>query len=327
MFCFTWEDDRPEEKRGLMNIYISGSMAYDRIMDFPGKFSDHILPDKIHILNICFNVNGMCEKFGGTAGNIAYSLSLLKEKPFIIATMGKDYQNYFDWLDKNNIPVDGIKIIHEEFTAGAYITTDMSDNQITGFNPGAMKYPSGYTFKNSDSDNSITLIAPGNLQDMIEYARICRDKGIHYICDPGQSLTKWEGNMLTDWLDGCLLLISNDYELEMIMKMTGIDKKGLLGLAKTIITTLGEKGSLISTPEIDVSIPAAKVFNILDPTGAGDAYRAGLIKGIVMGRDIETSARMGTIAATYAIERYGTQEHYFTYEDFIERFRSNFGEM
>ena len=310
-----------------MNIYISGSMAYDRIMDFPGKFSDHILPDKIHILNICFNVNGMCEKFGGTAGNIAYSLSLLKEKPFIIATMGKDYQNYFDWLDKNNIPVDGIKIIHEEFTAGAYITTDMANNQITGFNPGAMKYPSGYTFKNSDSDNSITLIAPGNLQDMIEYARICRDKGIPYICDPGQSLTKWEGKMLTDWLDGCLLLISNDYELEMIMKMTGMDKKGLLGLAKIIITTLGEKGSLISTPEIDVSIPAAKVFNILDPTGAGDAYRAGLLKGIVMGRDIETAARMGTIAATYAIEKYGTQEHYYTYEDFIERYKSNFGEM
>ena len=310
-----------------MNIYISGSMAYDRIMDFPGKFSDHILPDKIHILNICFNVNGMYEKFGGTAGNIAYSLSLLNEKPYIIATMGKDYQNYFDWLDKNSIPVDGIKIIHEEFTAGAYITTDMSDNQITGFNPGAMKYPSGYTFKNSASDNSITLIAPGNLQDMIEYARICRDKGIPYICDPGQSLTKWEGKMLTDWLDGCLLLISNDYELEMIMKMTGMDKKGLLGLAKIIITTLGEKGSLISTPEIDVSIPAAKVFNILDPTGAGDAYRAGLLKGIVMGRDIETAARMGTIAATYAIEKYGTQEHYYTYEDFIERYRSNFEEM
>jgi len=310
-----------------MNIYISGSMAYDRIMDFPGKFSDHILPDKIHILNICFNVNGMYEKFGGTAGNIAYSFSLLKEKPYIIATVGKDYQSYFDWLDKNNIPVDGIKIIHEEFTAGAYITTDMSDNQITGFNPGAMKYPSGYTFENSGSDNSITLIAPGNLEDMIEYARICRDKGIPYICDPGQSLTKWEGKMLIDWLDGCLLLISNDYELEMIMKMTGMDKKGLLGLAKTIITTLGEKGSLISTPEIDVSIPAAKVFSILDPTGAGDAYRAGLLKGIVMGRDIETAARIGTIAATYAIEKYGTQEHYYTYEDFIERYKSNFGEM
>ena len=130
-----------------MNIYISGSMAYDRIMDFPGKFADHILPDKIHILNVCFNVNGLVEKFGGTAGNIAYTLSLLNEKPLIIATIGKDYQSYFDWLIKNNMPVEGIKIVQDEFTAGAYITTDMSDNQITGFNPGAMKYPSGYRFR------------------------------------------------------------------------------------------------------------------------------------------------------------------------------------
>jgi len=310
-----------------MNIYISGSMAYDRIMDFPGKFSDHILPDKIHILNVCFNVNGMYEKFGGTAGNIAYSLSLLDEKPYIIATMGKDYQNYFNWLDKNNISVDGIRIIHEEFTAGAYITTDMADNQITGFNPGAMKYPSGYTFENLNPEDSITLIAPGNLYDMQEYARICRDKSIHYICDPGQSLTKWEGKTLTDWLDGSMLLISNDYEFEMVMKMTGIDKKGLLGLTKIIITTLGEKGSLISTSEFDVTVPAAKVDNVVDPTGAGDAYRAGLLKGIAMGRDIETAARIGTVAAAYAVEKYGTQEHYYPYEGFIERYRSNFGEM
>lgn len=310
-----------------MNIYISGSLAYDRIMDFPGKFSDHILPDKIHILNVCFNVNGMVEKFGGTAGNIAYSLSLLNEKPFIIATIGKDYKNYFDWLGKNNISVDGIKIIHEEFTAGAYITTDRADNQITGFNPGAMKYPSRYQFTDSQAGNSITLIAPGNLEDMIEYARICRSKGIRYICDPGQSLTIWEGKDLKEWLDGSMLLISNDYELELIMKITGMDKKGLLEITKTIITTFGEDGSLISTSRFDARIPATKVHDVVDPTGAGDAYRAGLLKGIVTGRDIQTAARMGTVAAAYAIEKYGTQEHSFTYEDFMERCGNNFGEM
>jgi adenosine kinase len=311
----------------MMNIYISGSLAYDRIMDFPGKFSDHILPDKIHILNVCFNVNGMVEKFGGTAGNIAYSLSLLNEKPFIIATIGKDYKNYFDWLGKNNISVDGIKIIHEEFTAGAYITTDRADNQITGFNPGAMKYPSRYQFTDSQAKNSIALIAPGNLEDMIKYARICRSKGIRYICDPGQSLTIWEGKDLKEWLDGSMLLISNDYELELIMKITGMDKKGLLEITKTIITTFGEDGSLISTSEFDARIPATKVHDVVDPTGAGDAYRAGLLKGIVTGRDIQTAARMGTVAAAYAIEKYGTQEHSFTYEDFMERCGNNFGEM
>jgi adenosine kinase len=310
-----------------MNIYISGSMAYDRIMDFPGRFSDYILPDKIHILNVCFNVNGMSEKFGGTAGNIAYTLSLLNEKPLIIATIGKDYLNYFDWLGKNNVPVEGIKIIPEEFTAGAYITTDMADNQITGFNPGAMKYASGYGFENSDPENSVALIAPGNLQDMIEYATICREKGIRYICDPGQSLTKWEGEPLREWIAGSMILISNDYELEIIMKMTGLDKKELLGLAQTIITTLGENGSLISTSKQDVSVPAAGVQNVVDPTGAGDAYRAGLLKGLATGKDIETAARTGAVAAAYAIEKYGTQEHYFTYEDFVERCRSNFGEL
>ncbi len=309
-----------------MNIYISGSMAYDRIMDFPGKFSDYILPDKIHVLNVCFNVNGLVEKFGGTAGNIAFSLSLLKERPFIVAAIGKDYRNYFEWLKKNNIMVDGIKIIPEEFTAGAYITTDMSDNQITGFNPGAMKYPSGHTFEKSKPKDSIVLIAPGNIEDMTGYARTCRHKKIPYICDPGQSLTKWDKQTLIEWLDGALLLITNDYELEVVMKITGLDKKGLLALAGTIITTLGEKGSVIVSRDSEVPVPAATAGTVVDPTGAGDAYRAGLLKGIVSGKDLPTAAKIGAVAAVYAIEKYGTQEHRFTYDEFAERYRKNFGE-
>lgn len=302
-------------------------MAYDRIMDFPGKFSDHILPDKIHILNVCFNVNGMEEKFGGTAGNIAYSLSLLREKPFILATIGKDYQNYFAWLGKNDIPVDGIRVIHGEFTAGAYITTDMADNQITGFNPGAMKYPSGYGFEDAASETALVLIAPGNLDDMISYAKICREKHIPYICDPGQSLSKWDGNALIEWLRGAAVLISNDYELELIMKMTGMNQEGLLQLTEKIITTLGENGSRIRLPGSDIHIPAAKASDVVDPTGAGDAYRAGLLKGMMSGRDIGTAARMGAVAAVYAVEHYGTQEHSYSYDEFMERYRINFGEL
>lgn len=310
-----------------MNIYISGSMAYDRIMDFPGKFSDYILPDKIHVLNVCFNVNGMSEQFGGTAGNIAYTLSLLGESPVIIATIGKDHQQYFTWLRNNNIPVDGIRIIPEEFTAGAYITTDMADNQITGFNPGAMKHPSGYRFEGKEAGQSVLLIAPGNLQDMVEYADACRQKGIRYICDPGQSLTKWDGESLRNWLKGAMMLISNDYELEIIMKMTGMKKTDLLQLTGLIITTLGEEGSLISSAESDSHVPALRVEQVVDPTGAGDAYRAGLLKGIIAGRDIQTSARVGSVAAAYAIEKYGTQEHHFLYEDFLARYKINFGEL
>ena len=310
-----------------MAIYISGSLAYDRIMDFPGKFSDHILPDKIHILNVCFTVNGMVEKFGGTAGNVAYSLSLLHERPIIIATIGRDYQRYFDWLENNALPLEGIKIIGEEFTAGAYITTDKSDNQITGFNPGAMKYPSEYAFEVPDPARCISLIAPGNLQDMLQYAGSCRSKGIPYICDPGQSLTTWDSKDLAGWIRGSMALISNDYELELIMKLTGMDKKGLLGLTKTIITTLGEKGSLVSTRSSDHRIPAAETDRVVDPTGAGDAYRAGFIKGLVMGKDIVVAAKMGSVAGAYAIEAYGTQEHRYSFEDFVERYTHNFGEM
>jgi adenosine kinase len=310
-----------------MNIFVSGSIAYDRIMDFPGRFSDHILPDKIHVLNVCFTVNGMIEKFGGTAGNIAYSLKLLGENPTILATIGKDYERYFEWLKKNGISIDGIRIVKEEFTAGAYITTDKADNQITGFNPGSMKYPSQFCFDDVKPQDSIAIIAPGNLQDMKEYAMECKRRGIKYICDPGQSLTAWDNNDLREWMDGSELLISNDYELELIMKKTGMDKKGLLGITRFIVTTYGEKGSVISSPEGEISIPPAKVHTVSDPTGAGDAYRAGLLKGITTGMDIETSARMGAVAATYAIENYGTQEHYYTYEEFLERYRENFGEL
>ncbi len=310
-----------------MKIYVSGSLAYDRIMDFPGRFSDHILPDKIHILNVCFTVNGMVEKFGGTAGNIAYSLSLLGERPVVLATIGKDYGAYFEWLRKNGLPLDGIRVIEEEFTAGAYITTDKADNQITGFNPGAMKHQTEYEFSAEDTGDSICLIAPGNLRDMVQYSASCRERGIRYICDPGQSLTQWEGKALRDWIEGSTVLISNDYEFELIMKMSGMDKKGLLGLTGTIITTIGEKGSIVSTAHSDDYIGTVKAAGVVDPTGAGDAYRAGLLKGLATGKDTPKSAKMGAVTAAYAVEKYGTQEHKFSYQDFLNRYKDTFGDL
>ena len=309
-----------------MNIYISGSMAYDRIMDFPGRFSDHILPDKIHILNVCFTVNGLIEKFGGTAGNIAYSLSLLKEKPMIVASIGKDCEPYFKWLHQNGIATDGIKVVEEEFTAGAYITTDKADNQITGFNPGAMKHQSAFDFNKVDPSKSIVIIAAGNLSDMKDIAEECKNRGIPYICDPGQSLTSWDKDGLTKWINGSFMLITNDYELEMIMNLTGLDKKSLLRMTRTIITTLGEKGSLISAADYESALSAANAEDVVDPTGAGDAFRAGLLKGIATGNDIVLSAKIGAVAAVYAVEKYGTQEHSYSPEEFASRYRNAFGE-
>jgi adenosine kinase len=220
-----------------MDIIVSGSLAYDRIMDFPGNFSDHILPEKIHVLNVCFQVNGMKEKFGGTAGNIAYALTLMGEKPLISAAIGYDYHRYFDWFLKNGIHAGSIRIIEDESTASAYITTDRSDNQITGFNPGAMKYPTFLDFDKFHPKETLVIVAPGNFEDMVNYPRACKKKGIDYILDPGQSLPLWDPKDLVQAIEGCRLLIANDYELDLIIHKTGLNKKALLELTPAIITT------------------------------------------------------------------------------------------
>ena len=308
-----------------MQIYVSGSLAYDRIMDFPGKFADHILPEKIHILNVCFMVNGLEEKFGGTAGNIAYNLALLEERPVILATFGKDFDNYGNWLSRLDLPLTGLRNIPDEFTAGAYITTDEADNQITGFNPGAMKFPSLYDFNGIDPNISIAIISPGNLQDMGDYSRTFRQHKVPFIFDPGQSIPAFTGDQISAMMTGAKMLISNDYELEMILKSTGLSKTEILEKTPTIITTLGEEGSIITTSEGETKVSSAKASGLQDPTGAGDAYRAGVIKGLVMKKDIVQAARMGAVCASFSVERHGTQEHHFTMEEFRDRFQKNFG--
>ena len=308
-----------------MQIFVSGSLAYDRIMDFPGKFSDHILPDKIHVLNVCFTVNSLKEKFGGTAGNIAYSLALLGERPLILATAGKDFDKYEAWLLKHGLSLQAIRRITEEFTAGAYITTDQGDNQITGFNPGAMNYPSLFKFDDVDPGAALAIVAPGNLEDMLTYTCRCKERKIAYIFDPGQSIPALSGGQLVEMLTGSRLLISNDYELEMIMRSTGFEKAQILLRTGGMITTLGEGGSLVCTPDEAINIPAARASRVLDPTGAGDAYRAGLIKGLVVGDSLPDAARTGAVCASYAVECHGTQEHIFSEEDFWARYERSFG--
>jgi adenosine kinase len=302
-----------------MNIIVSGSLAYDRIMDFPGYFSDHILPEKIHVLNVCFQVNGMKEKFGGTAGNIAYALTLLGEKPGISATMGRDYHRYFEWLAKNGISAENVKIIEDEFTASAYITTDQSDNQITGFNPGAMKYSSSLNFDKLNPKETLVIVSPGNLEDMVNYPHACKARGIDYIFDPGQSLPMLDAKDLIQGIEGCRILISNDYELDLIMSKTGLNREALLRRASILIVTLGELGSQIFTRDGEISISAVKPMRVEDPTGAGDSYRGGFISGFVRGKDVEQCARMGSVCASFAVECYGTQEYRFSPEEFNER--------
>jgi adenosine kinase len=303
------------------HIIVSGSLAYDRIMDFSGYFHEHILPEKIHVLNVCFQVDGVKEKFGGTAGNIAYALTLMGQKPLISAAVGRDYHRYFDWLDKKAISRELVRVIDDELTACAYITTDRADNQITGWNPGAMKYTSALDFDRLDPGATILIVSPGNLDDMINYPRLCKSRGIDYIFDPGQSLPMLDPADLTNAIDGSAILISNDYELDLIIKKTDLTKKDLLKRTRAIITTLGELGSRIVTTQGEIAIPTAMAREVLDPTGAGDSYRGGLITGLVEGREITDCARLGSVCASFAVECYGTQEYTFRQKEFEERLR------
>jgi adenosine kinase len=305
-----------------MKIIVSGSMAYDRIMDFPGYFSEHILPEKIHKLNVSFHVNEVKEKFGGTAGNIVYALTLMGESPIIASSIGRDYQPYYEWLDRNRISTEHIQIIENELTACAYITTDLSNNQITGFHPGAMKYPTRLDLDQFDPQDTLVIISPGNLEDMASYPRLCKSRGIDYILDPGQSLPMWEAQELTRAIEGCRILISNDYEMDLIMNKTGKSREALLQLSETLIVTRGEAGSSIYTGNTEIPIPAAKPSKVVDPTGAGDSFRGGLISGLVKGLSIEESARMGSACSSFCLESYGTQEYRFSNEEFNRRLQS-----
>lgn len=305
-----------------MNIIVSGSMAYDRIMDFPEYFADHILPDKIHVLNVCFQVNGVTENYGGTAGNIAYALKLMGEDPTISATIGQDYRRYYNWLKENNLHTEGIKVIDEEFTAGAYITTDKADNQITGFNPGAMKFSSELDFDALDPEETLLIASPGNLDDMINYPRICKEKGMRYIFDPGQALPVLQPQDLVAAITGCTLLIVNDYEMDMIVNKCEMSKEEIIGLTETTIVTLGEHGSQLFSKEGKTTIAPYKAEKVVDPTGCGDAYRGGLISGLMAGKDMVESAKLGSACASFAVECYGTQVYTFTIEQFQQRLQN-----
>ena len=303
----------------MKNVLISGSLAYDRIMNFPEKFADHILPDKIHNLNVCFQVDGVTENYGGTAGNIAYALKLMGGAPVISATIGSDHHKYFEWMDKNGLSREGIKTIEQELTAGAYITTDSTNNQITGFNPGAMKYTSELDFASLDQHETLLLVSPGNLDDMINYPHQCKKAGIKYIFDPGQALPVLQAKDLVEVITDSMMLIVNDYEFNLIMDKTGLDKDGLLALPETTIITLGEAGSELYLSSGTVKIPTTKADVVVDPTGAGDAYRGGLLSGLLQGMGIEDSALLGSVCASFAVECNGTQVYSFTAAEFEKR--------
>ena len=307
-------------------VYIVGSIAYDRIMNFAGRFGDHILPDKVHMLNVAFTVDSMVEYIGGTAGNIAYALAKLGERPVILASIGSDRERYFAWLEEHGIDTESITAVDDEFTASAYITTDLADNQITAFNPGAMKQPCRIEIDAASSDGAIGIAGASNLDDMERGRAAFLEHGMRYIFDPGQSLPMWSDDALAAMIEGADVLIANDYEVEMIMSRTGMDRNRLLDRCGAVITTRGEHGSTVTTRDGEAELPAVALdAPPSDPTGAGDAYRGGLIKRMLEGRGLVESAKLGTVVASFAVEVQGTQSYDFTPVQFEERYRRTFG--
>ena len=309
-----------------MSIVVTGSVAFDHIMDFSGHFKDHILPDKIHVLSVSFLVDKLQKLRGGCAANIAYNLALLGERPKMVATVGQDFADYRAYLEEQGVDTSATRVIPDEFTASSFITTDLDNNQITGFYTGAMREASSLSLHDLDGEIDVAIVAPNDPGAMLKYPRECRALGAAYIYDPGQQIVRLSADDLLDGLTGARCVIGNDYEMALIQEKTGHAPRELLELAETVIVTRGEHGSLILTPDGPVEIPAAPVERVLDPTGAGDAYRAGILRGLMRGEPPERYGRVASLTAAYAVEEYGTQTHRHTPVQFAARYRAAFGE-
>ncbi len=304
-----------------MSALICGSLAFDTIMVFPGHFKNEILPDKVHILNVSFLVPQLRREFGGTAGNIAYNLKLLGGDPLPMGTVGKDFDAYTEWLDKHDIRRDYVKVIDDAYTAQAYITTDLDDNQITAFHPGAMNHAH---VQDVPAGIKIGTVSPDGRDGMIKHARQFAEAGVPFFFDPGQGLPMFNGEDLRAFIEQASYVAVNDYEAEMLMDRTGWSLKDIASRVDALIVTHGGKGSHIHAKGKAHDIPCAKADSLTDPTGCGDAFRAGLIYGLLNGLDWDTGGRIASLMGAYNIERPGTQNHRFSMDDFHTRFKREF---
>lgn len=307
-----------------MSALICGSMAFDTIMVFNDRFKNHILPDQVHILNVSFLVPQMRREFGGCAGNIAYNLKLLGENPLPMATVGGDFQPYADWMDKHGVARRHIRAVPGSYTAQAFITTDMDDNQITAFHPGAMSH--SQQNKISDAQGvKLGIISPDGREGMIAHAQQFAEAGIPFIFDPGQGLPMFDGADLLRFIEQASYVTVNDYEMQLLQQRTGLAPSQIAERVDALIVTLGSKGSHIYTKKQRHEIPAVTPAEVKDPTGCGDAYRAGLLYGVLHGMDWETTGRIASLLGSVKIEYPGTQNHTFKRAAFNDRFNKAFG--
>ena len=310
-----------------MRTFVTGSIAYDYIMVFPGKFRDHILADKMHVLSVSFLVDSLVRRRGGTAANIAYSLALLGEKPVVVGTVGEDFADYRSWLENAGVDTTGIRVIADEHTASCFINTDLQDNQITAFYPGAMSKASTVSLREVGATaDDLVIIAPNDPAAMVGAVDECRAVGVPYLYDPAMQLPRLDRDQIEAGCSGAKILAGNDYEFGMMAEKLGTSESDLRTRVPITVMTRGEAGALITVNGEEYDIPSAKPEKVVDPTGAGDAFRAGFVAGYRRGLSWPVIGRMASLSAVYAIEHPGTQQHRYSIEEYIARYRANFGD-
>jgi adenosine kinase len=307
-----------------MNIVVTGSIAFDYLMSFPGKFTEHLLPEHMSRVSLSFLVDTMDKRRGGCAPNIAYTLALLGERPRLMATAGQDFGDYRHWLEAARVDTSLVKQVPDRFTASFFCSTDVDSNQIASFYTGAMANAGELSFRDVP-DCGLAIISPNDPGAMLQYAEECRVLGIPYLWDPGQQCARMSGDELKDGLMGATIVICNDYEFELIRQKTGLDEEAVLAHSGALVITRGENGCSILERHGAATVAAVPPHRIVDPTGVGDAFRGGFLKGMAQGASYTVCAQMGSVAATYALEHLGGQSHAFTWPEFLERYETHFG--
>lgn len=310
-----------------MTIVCTGSIAYDYLMTFPGNFREHILADKLETISLSFLVDSMVRQRGGVAPNIAYTLALLGERPAVMGTVGEDFGEYRTWLEAQNIDTSLVKVINGKFTASFFANTDLMNNQISSFYTGAMANAAEISLRDLPFKTDLVVISPNDPGAMYQYSLECQELGLPYLFDPSQQVVRNPGDQLRVGVEGAQSLFVNEYEYQLLQKHTGLNENQILDHVKFMVVTCGEKGAKIYADGRQYLVPVVPPASIVDPTGVGDAFRGGFLRGYDLGFDWLTCGQMGALAATYVLEQRGTQNHRYTLTEFIARFRQHFDDQ
>lgn len=310
-----------------MAIVCTGSVAYDYLMTFPGYFKDHILPEHLSSISLSFLVDSMVRQRGGVAPNIAYTLALLGERPMVLATVGEDFEDYRAWLEKNSVDTTLVKTINGKYTASFFANTDLSNAQICSFYTGAMADAGQVSIRDAGGAAELVVISPNDPGAMDQYCAECIELGVPYLYDPGQQIVRVSGDSIRNGVMGAQSLFVNNYEYMLLQKHTGLTHAQVLNTVEYLVVTQGEEGALIFVDDREYRIPVVPVEKIADPTGVGDGFRGGFLRGVRLGLDWQTCGQMGALAASYVLEKKGTQNHQYTRSEFVSRYRNHFDDQ